>query len=37
MTLNSAYIELFIRGEKSGGNVLGGSPDTKSDTCQQYL
>jgi len=24
MTLSSAYIELFIRGESSGGNVRGG-------------
>jgi len=23
MTLNSAYIELFIRGKKSGGNIRG--------------
>jgi len=28
MTLNSAYIELFIPGEKSGGNVRGKCPDT---------
>ena len=28
MTLSSAYIELFIRGEKSGGNVGGKCPDT---------
>jgi len=30
MTLNSAYIELFIRSKMSGGNVRGGRkcPDT---------
>ena len=28
MTLISAYIELFIRGEKSGGNVRRKCPDT---------
>ncbi len=32
MTLLSAYIELFIPGEKSGANVRGGKcPDTDAD------
>src|SRR6218665_1759281 len=30
LTLSSAYIELFIRGEKSGGNIRGKCSDTNS-------